>query len=234
MKIIAFSAGLLTITATLFAQKNNKVIQFNIGDLLNARPVTTLTDGKLVKWTKGIDGNGLGDGYLTLSAALFNGDKEPHALPDDPVYPANDSHPEIKLYYNNTDSLTNQAWSITGTGNGGLTVPTAKYKFIYLTVTSAEGASSLKIQFNYEDGDEEKEYTVPDYYADIAPGDTTLSYLTHDLAKWGNKNNMTEKDHHNIDLLKVSPNPARKLMSIDIRKGQAGYLVIWAVTGVKG
>lgn len=234
MKLIPLSACLLLTTASLFAQKNNKVVQFNINDLLNARPVTTLTDGKLAKWTKGIDGNGLGDGYLTLSAALFNGDKDPHALPDNPIYPATDSHPEIKLYYDNTDSLTNQAWAISGAGSSGLDVPEAKYKSIYIAATSSEGSSSLKIQLNYQDGDEEKDFTVPDYYADVLPGDPTFSYLVHDLAKWGNKNNMTEKDHHNIDLIKVIPNPARKLISIDIKKGTAGYLVIWGIVGLKG
>ena len=233
MKITALSTCLLTAGSLLFAQKNNKVIQIDISDLLNSRPVTTLTDGKLITWKKGIDGGGYGDGYLTLSAALANGDKEPHALQDDPLYPADNSHPDIKLYYDNADSLASQAWSIGGTGGAGLIVPHVKYKAFYLAVTSSEGASTLKIQFSYEDGDEEKVYTVPDYYADIAPGDTSFSYLAHDLAKWGNKNNMTEKNHHNIDLLKISPNPARRLLSIEIQKEKPGYLVIWAVTGVK-
>jgi len=234
MKKIPLSAFLLLTGSILFAQKNTKVVQFNLNDQLNARPVTILIDNKLVKWSQGIDGNGTGDGYLTLAAALFNGDKEPHALPDNPVYPADGPHPEIKLYYDNADSLTNQAWAISGAGSGGLDVPAAKYKAIYLAVTSSEGASLLKVQFNYEDGDEVKDYTVPDYYADILPGDPSFSYLVHDLAKWGPKNNMTEKDHHNIDVLKVTPNPAKKLISINISKGTAGYLLIWAMVGVKG
>jgi hypothetical protein len=44
---------------------------------------------------------------------------------------------------------------------------------------------------------------------------------------------MTEKDHHNIDLLNVHPNPAKTLKGISINKTKPGYLVFWAATGVK-
>jgi len=44
---------------------------------------------------------------------------------------------------------------------------------------------------------------------------------------------MTEKDHHNIDLLNIHPNPGKKLDSISITKPKVGYLVIWAAMGVK-
>ena len=129
------------ISGFVFAQKSNQVIQFDIHKILNARPVTTLNNGKLSTWTKGIDGGGLADGYLTLSAALFNGDKEPHALPDAPLFPANSQHPEISLHYNNTDTLHNQACVIAGEGEVSFRVRKAKYKAIYLALTSAEGPS---------------------------------------------------------------------------------------------
>ncbi len=213
--------------------KNSRTVQFNISALLNARPVTILSNSKLITWTKGIDGNGIGDGYLTLSAALFNGDKAPHALPDDPLFPANNSHPEIKLHYSNKDSLHNQACAIADEGQVEFSVPQEKYKDIYLALTSAEGSSSLQILFKYTDGKEVKNFVLPDYYLDIKPDDSNLCYLVHDLAKWGNKNNMTEKDHHNIDLLNIHPDPARKLKSISISKTKPGYLVFWAAAGGK-
>src|SRR3954447_10339157 len=81
MKLIS---TLLVITiCTASAAQSKKVVQIDITALLNARPVTTLKKGKLTTWTKGIDGNGLADGYLTKSAASFVGDKEAHALPDE-------------------------------------------------------------------------------------------------------------------------------------------------------
>ncbi|HEY4322734.1 MAG TPA: hypothetical protein VGN20_02080 [Mucilaginibacter sp.] len=215
------------------SQEDTKAIQFNINHLLNARPVTVLYNKKLVTWTKGIDGNGVGDGYLTLSAALFNGDKDPHALPDESLFPANNSHPEIKLHYSNKDTLHSQACAVAGEGTVEFSVPNNKYKAVYLALTSAEGPSSLQIHFKYTDGVEVKDFVLPDYYNDIPANDANVCYLAHDLAKWGNKNNMTEKDHHNIHLLNIHPDPARKLKSITISKTKPGYLVFWAAAGVK-
>ncbi|HEY2581839.1 MAG TPA: hypothetical protein VGI43_08535 [Mucilaginibacter sp.] len=214
-------------------QDNKTTIQFNINHLLNARPVTVLKNKNLITWTKGIDGNGAGDGYLTLSAALFNGDKDPHALPDGGLFPANDSQPEIKLHYSNNDALHDQACAIMGQGMVEFSVPNNKYKAIYLALTSAEGPSSLQVHFKYTDGVEVKDFVLPDYYNDIPANDPNVCYLAHDLAKWGNKNNMTEKDHHNIDLLNIHPDPSRKLKSIAISKTKPGYLVFWAAAGVK-
>ena len=213
--------------------QHRRVIQFNIDKILNARPVTVLNNNRLVSWTKGIDGNGLGDGYLTRSAALFNGDNNPHALPDDPLFAENDFHPKIKLHYSNSGSNRNQACAITGAGEVEFNVPRGKYSSIFLALTSAEGPSAIRVKLEYEQDATTTAFVVPDYYQDIKPDDPDFSYLAHDLAKWGNKNNMTEKDHHNIDLLKITPNPAWKLKSIRISKSQPGYLVFWAAAGIR-
>lgn len=98
-KVIVLFVLSMLITTLLHAQQPGRAIQINIDTLLNARPVTTLTGGKLVTWTKGIDGGGQGDGYLTMKAASFNGDKDPHALPNNPFIDATPAHPAIKLHY---------------------------------------------------------------------------------------------------------------------------------------
>lgn len=201
-----------------FSAQKNMVIQFDISRILNARPVSTLNNNHLTGWTKGIDGGGLGDGYLTLSAALFNGDKQPHSLPDDPLFATNNSHPEIKLHYSNTDSLNYQTCNLSGEDSLKFAVPQQKYNAVYLALTSSEGASQLHIVLTYKNNVVIKDITLPDYYADLSPADKNLSYLAHDLAKWGNKNNMTEKDHHNIDLLKIETDPGKILKSITIKK----------------
>jgi hypothetical protein len=232
MKIpsLIFCALLLVVGITVKGQ-NTQIIQFNIGNILNARPVTTLTNNKLISWTKGIDGNGTGDGYLTLSAALFNGDKEPHALPDSAVIAANSVHPEIKLHYSNRDSVNYQTCNIRGEGIIEFTTLNLKYEAIFLALTSSEGLSYLKIKLNYSDGSSSQNFTLPDYYSDIKANDASFSYLVHDLAKWGNRNNMTEKNHHNIDLLRINIDRNRILKSIGIEKSKPGYLVFWAATG---
>lgn len=61
-----------------------------------------------------------------------------------------------------------------------------------------------------------KDFLVPDYYVDLSENDPDFCYLAHDLAKWGKKNEMTEKDHHNIDLLNIHPDPKRKLLKIAV------------------
>jgi hypothetical protein len=214
------------------AQQKNKVIQVNIDTVLNARPVTTFANGKPTSWTKGIDGNGDGDGYLTMAAALYNGDKSPHALPDDPLIPASAAHPAIKLHYSNNDSITPQARFVSGEGSFAFDVPSKKYEGLYLSLTSSEGPSLLQIELIYNDGTEVKEFTLPDYYNDIPANDVDFSYLVHDLAKWGKKDVMTESDHHNIDVLNIHPDSKRILKRVVIKKTKPGFLVFWAATGV--
>jgi hypothetical protein len=213
------------------SQQTGKTIQVNISKLFNARPVTTVIDGKLQSWVTGIDGGGKGDGYLTMAAALLNGDKTSHALPDDPLIPANSAHPAILLHYKN-GGKDNQTRNIAGADSFSVEVPHEKYSGFYLGLTSSEGPSQLHITLTYADGFEIKDFTVPDYYNDIPEGDANLSYAVHDLAKWGPGNKMTESDHHNIDVLNIHPDPKRVLKKVTVSKGKAGYMVFWAATGV--
>ncbi|SDP98223.1 hypothetical protein SAMN05428975_4665 [Mucilaginibacter sp. OK268] len=213
-------------------QQPGREIQINIDTLLNARPVTTLTHGKLVTWSKGIDGDGQGDGYLTMAAALFNKDKDPHALPDHPGIEATPEHPSITLHYKNSAGTGYQAHFVSGEGSFGFYVPPKRYMGMYLSLTSAEGGSQLQIELTYKDGVAVKDFWLPDYYNDIIARDTSLSYVVHDLAKWDKKNNMAERNHHNIDALNIYPDPRRVLLHIKVKKGTAGYLLFWAATGV--
>lgn len=209
-----------------------KVIQINITPLLNARPVTTLTQGKLITWTKGIDGDGFADGYLTRAAAIFNQDDEMHALPDQATFAANSKHPVIQLHYDNADSIHAQARFVSGAGEFLIEVPRKHYAQIYLGLSSSEGPSKLQFKLNYTQGQELKNYLLPDYYNNVPEADAYLSYVVTDMAKWGRKNNMTEKGHHNIHLLKLSTDSGRILKSIKISKSKEGYLVFWSATGV--
>ena len=212
--------------------KKTKTIQINVSAILKARPVTVLNNGKLITWTKGIDGGGSGDGYLTMSAALFNGDKTPHALPDKPIFAANDSHPEIVLHYSNKDTAGNQTLNVAGEGEFEFNVPEHTYSSMFLCLTSSEGPSQLQFQLIYEDGTEGQNFLLPDYYDDLKPNDTNIMYVAHDLAKWDNKNKMRETNHHNIDAVNIHPNTKRVLTAIKVTKAKAGYLVFWGATGV--
>ena len=228
-KLFFFPAALIF---CCFIPQKSKVIQIDISKLLNARPITTLTNGNLISWTKGIDGNGDGDGYLTHSAAEFNGDKYAHALPDNPVFPANAQHPEIVLHYNNADSVHNQARFVSGEGEFEIKVPKHHYSAVYLGLTSSEGTAALQFELSYRDGKETKNYLLPDYYDNVSDKYPDLSYVATDLAKWGKKDKMTEKDHHNIHLLKLNIDPKKTLAAIRVKKAKGGYLMFWSATGV--
>ena len=102
---------------------------------------------------------------------------------------------------------------------------------LYFAMTSAEGASALKFYLTYANGGAIEEILLPDYYQDLPENDSSFCYLAHDLAKWGPTNKMTEKDHHNIDVVKVKADPKQTLLSIKISKGKAGYVVFWAAAG---
>lgn len=216
-----------------FTPQKSKTVQIDVSNLLNARPVTTLTNGKLISWIKGIDGNGDGDGYLTHSAAEFNGDKDAHALPDNPIFAANADHPEIKLHYNNADSVHNQARFVSGAGEFTINIPKGNYSAIYLGLSSAEGPSALHFEFIYADSKETRDYPLPDYYNNVTEKNPGLSYIATDLAKWGKKDKMTEKDHHNIHLLKLDINPEKKLTAVKVSKAKEGYLIFWSATGIR-
>ncbi|QEM07663.1 hypothetical protein DIU31_030735 [Mucilaginibacter rubeus] len=222
---------ILLSSAVASSQGGDKVIQINISKLLNARTVTTVAGGKLQSWVTGIDGGGKGDGYLTMAAALLNGDKAVRALPDDPLIAANSAHPAILLHYKN-GKKDNQARCIAGADSFSFDVPQKKYSGLYLSLTSSEGPSQLHITLIYSDGSEFKGFKLPDYYNDIPEGNSNLSYLVHGLAKWGPGNKITENDHHNIDVLNIHPDPGRILKKVTVSKDKAGYLVFWAATGV--
>ncbi len=208
------------------------VIQVNVSSILNTRSITTLTNGSLVTWINGVDGGGASDGYLTMAASLFKGDKNPHALPDSGKIAADTNHPEVMLNYSNSDGKNNQTHFVVGSGEFTFSVPQTNYSKMFLFFTSSEGTSSIQVTLTYADATESKAFVVPDYYTDIPSNDQNFCYLVKDLAKWNKQNVMTETNHHNIDALNVHPNAAKVLTAIKVQKSQAGYMVFWGATGV--
>jgi hypothetical protein len=226
--IVLSAIGALLINSAYFC-KTGKVIQIDVSAILNARSVTTLTKGNPVTWTTGIDKE---NGYLTMAASAFMGDKDPHALPDNPLFPAGQSHPGILLHYSNEAGTQNQTRCLPDSGEFVFRVPHYKYSDLYLSLTSSYGASSLQFELTYIDAVELRNFILPDWFKDIPENDPDFSYVAHNMGKWGNKNNLNEKDHHNIDALNIHPNPNRILTTVKLRKLPGGYLLFWAATGV--
>jgi hypothetical protein len=213
-----------------FQYQTNKVVQIDIRDLLNIRPVTTFTNGKLIPWTKGVDHE---NGYLTTAAALATGETNPKAIADNPLIPANEYHPAILLHYDNNDGSKNQAILLSDTNSFVVKIPKSRYSDLYICLTSAYGKSNLQYELIYNDGTEVKTISVPDWANDVPDNDPNFSYVVHNLAKWTEKHFRTENDHHNIHALNVHPDTKRVLTAVSVKNLSKTYVLFWAATGVK-
>ncbi len=215
------------------AELDALVIQVDVRSLLNGRAVTTLTDGKLVPWTKGIDGAGLADGYLTAEAAIANGDAKALALPGNGCFPATPSHPLVKLNFSNADGTGPQTRSVVGAGEFSFSVSRGRYQQLQVFLTSAEGPAQLSFKLVYADGTvEQRARLLPDYYNEAPAGDPTIFTLIANLPKWNATGRMTERDHHNIHGVNLNPDNRKELLSVQVSKTAPGYLVFWGATGV--
>jgi hypothetical protein len=221
---------LATASATLRA---DTVVQIPVASILNTRSVTTLTEGKLVTWQIGIDGNGDADGYLTRAASLFKGDINLKALPDSGLIPATARHPDVQLNYSNADGTGNQTRYVRGIGEFTVPVPQAKYSKLFLFFTSSEGASNLTFKLTYADSSESVSIVMPDYFDIIPATNATLFNLVLDLPKWNKQNVAVEKTHHYIDGVELHPAPGKVLTEVKVSKTAAkAYLVFWGATGI--
>ena len=212
------------------------VVQVDVSALLDARPVTTLTAGKLVRWNAFVDGYGKGSAYLTMSAALAVGDKNPKALPDNPLIPANEKRPEMLLHYSNDDAEKGQARKVNNDEPFTIPVPARKYRQMFLAWTSGDGGSEVAAELNYADGTSAmRTLRVPDYYNEVSANDRIWTHVVRDLNKWNPSNKLTEGNggHHSIHAVDIAPDNTRELTSIKItKKSSRSHLLFWAATGV--
>lgn len=227
--IFTISAICTLVISSAWLNKTDKVIQIDISSGLNTRSVTTLTKGKFVPYSNGVDKQ---NGYFTASAAQLNEDDDKHALPDDPLIPANEHHPAILLHYKNGDGVKYQTKYIIDTSSFIIKVPPHNYSGLYFSLTSAYGASKLQFDLIYKDGTAVKNFTLPDWFNDVADNDPNLSYVVHNMGKWSSANKLVEKDHHNIHALNIHPDAGRMLTAVRLKNLSATYLVFWAVTGI--
>ena len=212
--------------STAFAQK---VIQADIRSILNVRIVTTFSDSKLVYWTDALDGGK--SGMATTAAVLTTGDKTSKALPDDGVFPADESHPKVVLNYSNSKSTGFQARRSLAVDSFLITTPKKQYKKVFLFCMSGNGPSNLKFRLTYSDNSEDQcDRVVPDWFFDLKPTDTNLCILAKDLGKWDNNNKMMEANHHYLHGVILQPNSHKKLVKIEVNKDKKGVLTLWGVT----
>jgi hypothetical protein len=216
------------------------VVQFAVDALLNARPVSTLTNGAVVPWTatQGVDGNGGGDGYVTKAVEAKLGQMGA-ALPDDGVFPAANGIPEIDLHFSNSNPATSfQAHNVHHAVAASIdfAVPQATYSKIYLVLTSAEGADKLAVTMTYADATTSmtSPFTLADYDTPVAANTAEVSYFSLiSMYKWTPTDQQTDNAGHQITGVILTPTPTKPLTGIKIAKPADGqYLVFWGATGI--
>ena len=213
----------------------SKTIQFDVKSLLNARAVTTLYQGKLVAWSRGVDDKW--SGLATRSAADSMGNATEIALPDDGTFPASGVHPVVILHFSNADTSGNQVrFSAKGTADSyAFEVPENYYSMVSLFFMSAFGQSDFSVEIGYADHSSEVEkYSLGDW-ANKFPEDQTRFFLCANLAKWGQDNKVLEKDSHYLSGINIKPQMSKKVVKITINKPSSGTtLTFWGAVGYLG
>jgi hypothetical protein len=227
---LAMAAAIGALSATARAET---VVQVPLPDLLDARSVTTLTNGNLVVFTLPTDGGMLQNAFATQAVATLKGKPTENALPDDGKFPANDRHPDVVLHFSNDTAPTSpQTHLVKPTDEITFPVPVATYSKFFLFVNGAAGGTKLTITLSYEDAMDVQSATVPDYYADVSASDPVIFNLATNLAKWDRNTAINEAGHHNITGVTLTTLADKKLTSIKVARSLDGNLVFWGATGV--
>lgn len=207
------------------------IVQVPLPGLLDARSVTTLTDGQLVIFTLPTDGGNLQNAFATQAVATLKGKPIANALPDDGKFPANARHPEVVLNFSNTAAATSpQTHLIAPSGKIMFPVPSAVYSKFFLFFNGAAGGTTIKVTLTYTEGTSMVSATIPDYYN--APTDPAVFDLAPNLAKWDKTTAINEADHHSINGVELLPTAGKTLTKIDVERGAEGNLVFWGATGI--
>jgi hypothetical protein len=156
-----------------------------------------------------------GSGYVlvTQSAATALGGSGAHGLPNDAYFPANASHPEVKLHWNNADDGPNSRLMKPG-DSFSFAVPMTTYTQVQIYGLSTEGASSVKFTLTYSDASTDvRTITFPDWFADpAAPGQF---FLIDGLDRVGSGVFQPSRDPA-ISGVNLDPNPGKELVSITL------------------
>ena len=209
------------------------VVQIPLTGVLDARSVTTLTNGVLVPWTLPTDGGGLQNAYATMAVASKVGSPPANALPDDGKFAANTRHPEVVLNYSNAADPASPQTHLVKAGEAvSFSLPAAVYSKLFLFFNGAAGGSPVTFTLTYADGMEMQTAMVPDYYADVSATDPVIFNLATNLAKYDKTSKVTEANHHNITGVELHPGAGKTLTKLSFVRGAMGNLVFWGATGI--
>jgi len=209
-----------------------RVVQFDVASVLNARVVTTLHQGNLVAWNRGIDGEW--SGLATFAAADTMGSVGRVALPDDGVFPADERHPLMVLHLSNRERKSNQVRFIDRFQDDRFSFRALdnNYTGIELVFMSALGRSEVTVVLHYADAGNESHFVSVEDWGVEFPDTNDRYCLVSNLAKWNRQNQEMEPDRHYLTGVHLPVDPRRKLESVEIFKPQSETsLVFWGAVG---
>jgi hypothetical protein len=206
-------------------------IQFDIGPLLNARPVSVTVGTEVVHWNTFTDSYGGGSAFITMAAGRALGLVEPKALPDDPLIPSNGIAPEMQLHYANGEARQPQARLMSGDDTFVIPVTPKAYRGVFLAMTG--GTCTFPATLVYAEGEAViRQIRVPDYFNLAPKGNDKITALVSDIGKWNRSGKTTERDHHTIFALDLRPDPKRVLREISITKTGPANVILWGAAGI--
>jgi hypothetical protein len=211
------------------------VVQVPIDELLNARPVSTLSGGQVTPWSSG-QGIDSADGLVTSAVEAFLG-QTGAALPDDGQFAANADHPNVALHFANTaPSTSSQTRNVLGIGDFQFAVPQATYSKLFLVLTSSYGAAPLTVTMTYADGTTSMtSFTLPDWGTG-QPLPTTppiFFNIASGMHKWDAQDQQEDAPVHTLTGVMLTPAPNEELTAVHVVKPTAAQtLVFWGAAAI--
>jgi len=218
---------------TTSSSSTSTAVQVNVKSILNARPVITYSNGKIVPMSGGIDA-GSYSAEATLEAATQLKNANPIAMPNDGKYAANARHPEVVLNFSNADGTSPQVRRTTVNETFSFAVPEVHYSKMQIFAMSS-GMSPITVTLNYSDASTDvRNLQVIDWYNyPGAPAETADRFnLDLNLDKWDQNNNRSEQYNHYLYGFDLSPNVNKTLKSIKIAVISGGCFTFWGATGL--
>ncbi len=207
-------------------------VQIDLGNLLNARVVTTRADGRLQLADHSLD-RGHDSVLITKSGAEISQAGKLNPLPDSGFFAANDEHPDVQLPYGTAGDGPQVHQSADKTETYSLPIQANHYVQMQLYFISAAGPTPISVELQYADGSFGQRATeVTDFYFLPKTDVKDWFVLTGDFGKVNLKAKMTESVHHYIHGYNLNPDSTKVLRQIVITKENSGSVLnLFGATG---
>src|SRR5579859_2576111 len=157
--IFACAGILATGCCGLTTATKPSAVQIDLGNLLNARVVTTQADARLQLANHSLD-RGRDSVLITKSGAELSRAGKLNSLPDSGFFAANGEHPDVQLPYGTAGGGPQVHQSADKTETYSIPVPANHYVQLQLYFISAAGPTPISVELQYADGSSGQRATV--------------------------------------------------------------------------